>query len=140
MSWRTSWLSNQRPTRERSRKITPRLAREGNEPIESADVAKRDARQILWLQRDVSAQQVISASGRANVVLRTTAFSDFRIEPIDFETRLQQAAASDARMVRETQAGLRYLEKRGTGERVVKEGFDTARLFMLSDSPPERAV
>src|SRR5205823_2355746 len=68
------------------------FAREGNQPIESADVAKRDARQILWLQRDVSAQQVISAAGRANVVLRTTAFSDFRIEPIDFDTRLQKAA------------------------------------------------
>ncbi len=34
-------------------------------------------------------------------------------------------------MVRETEAGMRYLEKRGDGERVVKEGFDTAQLFML---------
>ncbi|HEY3054881.1 MAG TPA: hypothetical protein VGK31_03000 [Thermoanaerobaculia bacterium] len=107
------------------------FSREGNQPIEFADVAKRDAREILWLQRDVSAQQVVSAAGRANVVLRTTAFSNFRIDPTDFQARLEQASASDARMVRETQAGMRYLEKRGTGERVVKEGFDTARLFML---------
>ena len=34
-------------------------------------------------------------------------------------------------MVRETESGLRYLEKRGDGERVVKEGFDTSQLFML---------
>jgi hypothetical protein len=34
-------------------------------------------------------------------------------------------------MVRETEAGMRYLEKRGDGERVVKEGYDTAQLFAL---------
>jgi hypothetical protein len=33
--------------------------------------------------------------------------------------------------VRETNAGLRYLEKTSGGERVVKEGFDTSRTFML---------
>ncbi len=107
------------------------FAREGNQPIQSADVARRDARSVLWLQREVSAQQVVSAAGRANVVLRSTAFSNFRIDPTDFETQLAQASSTDARMVRETQAGLRYLEKRGNGERVVKEGFDTSRTFML---------
>src|SRR5262249_58594926 len=35
------------------------------------------------------------------------------------------------RMVRETSAGLRYLEKTGSGERVVKEGFETSRKFLL---------
>jgi hypothetical protein len=105
------------------------FAREGYQPLTNAATA--DARSILWLTRDVSAQQVVSAAGRANVVLRTTTFSDFRLEPSDFDERLQRASASDARMVRETQAGLRYLEKRGSGERVVKEGFDTSRTFML---------
>ncbi|HSP15912.1 MAG TPA: hypothetical protein VLV78_14295 [Thermoanaerobaculia bacterium] len=107
------------------------FARENNQPVGSADAAKIDARALLWLQRDVNAQQVISAAGRASAVLRSTTFSDFRLEPSDFEGQLSRASASDARMVRETQAGLRYLEKRGSGERVVKEGFDTARTFML---------
>ncbi len=107
------------------------FGRENHQPIGTADVAKLDGRSILWLQRDVTAQQVISAAGRANVVLRATEFSDFRLEPPDFDAQLARASASDARMVRETQAGLRYLEKRGSGERVVKEGFDTARTFML---------
>ena len=107
------------------------FARDSNEPIQTADVAKRDARSVLWLQRDVSAQQVVSAAGRANVVLRSTSFTNFRIDPTDFETRLAEASASDARMTRETVTGLRYLEKRGNGERVVKEGFDTSRTFML---------
>ena len=108
------------------------FARDGYQPLASAaDVAKNDPRSILWLQREVAAQQVVSAAGRANVVLRSTTFSNFRIDPADFDTRVAEASKSDARMVRETQAGLRYLEKRGDGERVVKEGFDTSRTFML---------
>ncbi|HSP35427.1 MAG TPA: hypothetical protein VLU46_14025, partial [Thermoanaerobaculia bacterium] len=107
------------------------FARQSTQPVTAADVAKSDARELLWLQRDVNAQQVISAAGRASVVLRVTTFSDFRINPVDFDMRLAEASKSDARMVRETQAGLRYLEKKGSGERVVKEGFDTARTFML---------
>jgi hypothetical protein len=107
------------------------FAREGYQPIQTADVAKRDARSVLWLQREVSAQQIISAAGRASVVLRSTTFSDFRIDPTDFETKLAEASASDARMTRETANGLRYLEKRGNGERVVQEGFNTSRTFLL---------
>ena len=107
------------------------FARESNQPIQTADVARRDARSVLWLQRDISAQQVVSAAGRANVVLRSTSFTNFRIDPTDFEMKLAEASASDARMTRETATGLRYLEKRGSGERVVKEGFDTSRTFML---------
>jgi hypothetical protein len=64
-------------------------------------------------------------------VERQTNFTDFRIDPVDFESAHQQISASEARMVRETDAGLRYLERRGNGERVVKEGFDTSQLFMV---------
>jgi hypothetical protein len=74
---------------------------------------------------------VVSAAGRANVILRETSFTDFRIEPSDYEQRHLSASASDARIVRETQQGMRYIEKNAAGERVVKEGFDTARIFML---------
>jgi hypothetical protein len=66
------------------------------------------------------------------VVLRATEFSDFRIDPPDYEARLKEASASDARMVRETDGGLKYLQKTSSGERVVKEGFDTARTFALA--------
>lgn len=97
----------------------------------AADVAKSDAREIVWLPVEVGAQQVVSAAGRANVVLRSTTFTDFRIQPEDFEQSLAEASASDARMVRETTAGMRYLEKTTNGERVVKEGFETSRKFLL---------
>jgi hypothetical protein len=100
-------------------------------PLTAAEVAKSEAREILWLPQNVSAQQVVSAAGRGTVVLRQTEFSNFRIEPADYETTLAEAEKSDARMVRETKAGLRYLERTDSGTRVVKEGFDSSRTFLL---------
>ena len=107
------------------------FARDTKQPLTAAEVATRAPREILWLPSTVNAQQVISAAGRANVIQRSTTFTNFRIDLPEYETLLRSASASDARMVRETEAGLRYLEKRGDGERVVKEGFDTAQLFAL---------
>ena len=107
------------------------FAREPHTALTSAAVATTDAREILWLPVDVSAQQVISAAGRASVVLRSTAFTNFRIDPQEYDLRLKEASASDARMVRETRTGLRYLDRTATGERVVAEGFETSRKFLL---------
>ena len=107
------------------------FARAARTPLSSSDVAGTDPREIVWLPLEVAAQQVVSAAGRANVVLRQTMFSDFRIDPSDFDQRHQVAAMSDARIVRETEQGMRYVEKNAAGERVVKEGFNTARTFML---------
>lgn len=107
------------------------FARATHAPLTAANAARSDPRAIEWLPVTVEAQQVISAAGRASVILRSTEFTDFRIAPEDFETKLAEASASDARMVRETSAGLRYLEKAGSGERVVKEGFETSRKFLL---------
>jgi hypothetical protein len=101
-------------------------------PMTAAEVAAADPQSIVWLPRDVNAQQVISAGGRANPVLRATNFTNFRLDPPDYETAMKEAAASDARMVREsTTTGMQYLEKTASGERVVKEGFDTSRKFLL---------
>ena len=106
------------------------FSRETKLPLAVADAAKIDPRQLIWLPVEVNAQQVVSAAGRANVVQRATTFENFRVDPTEFATLLEQASASDARMVRETEAGLRYLEKKD-GQRVVKEGFDSSRLFGL---------
>jgi hypothetical protein len=107
------------------------FARETHAPLTANEVARTDPRDVIWLPLDVTAQQVISAAGRANVVLRQTTFSDVKIEPSDFAERHRMASASDARIVRETEQGMRYIEKNAAGERVVKEGFDTSRVFML---------
>ena len=107
------------------------FARDTKKPLTVQEIAATDARELIWLPAVVGAQQVVSAAGRTTVVQRETTFTNFRIEPAEFQTLLAQASASDARMVRETEGGMRYLEKRGDGERVVKEGFDTSRLFAV---------
>jgi hypothetical protein len=107
------------------------FARGTSTPLTAAQVAAADPKSLVWLPYEVGAQQVISAAGRASVVQRETTFANFRVDPPEYATLLAEASASDARMVRETEKGLRYLEKTGSGERVVKEGFDTAQLFMV---------
>lgn len=107
------------------------FARVTHAPLTPVEVANTDPREIVWLPQVVNAQQVVSAAGRGTVVLRQTEFTDFRIDPADYEAHLAEAEKSDARMVRETKAGLRYLERTTAGERVVKEGFDSSRLFLL---------
>ena len=107
------------------------FAKGTNQVLSPAEVATQGPRELVWLPSLVVAQQVVSAAGRSTAVERETTFENFRIDPPAFADALQSALRSDARMVRETSAGLRYLEKRGDGERVVKEGFDTSRVFML---------
>jgi len=105
--------------------------KQSNAPLTSAEVEKADPKSIFWLPREVNAEQVVSAAGRATPVLRSTTFSQFRIDPPEFDRLHAVASASESRMVRETDKGMKYLEKTGSGERVVKEGFDTSRTFML---------
>ena len=107
------------------------FARATHATLTADEVTKIDPREIVWLPQAVSAQQVVSAAGRGTVVLRQTEFTDFRIDPADYDTHLAEAEKSDARMVRETKAGLRYLDRTVAGERVVKEGFDSSRIFLL---------
>jgi hypothetical protein len=106
------------------------FSRDTKLPLDANAIAGAEPRSLYWLPYEVDAQQVISAAGRASVVQRTTTFDNFRLEPAEYENLLAQASASDARMVRETEAGLRYLEKRD-GIRVVKEGYDTSQIFAL---------
>jgi hypothetical protein len=104
----------------------------GSGEVLTPDVARRsDPRALIWLPYRVDAQQVLSTAGRTTSVIRTTDFTNFRVNPLEYDALLSSASASTARMVRDTDQGLRYLEKNDAGERVVKEGFDSSRLFAL---------
>lgn len=102
-----------------------------NSSLSAEQIAATPAADLVWLPFDVAAQQVISAAGRATPVSRSTTFSDFEMNPSDFEQRHAAVSASNARMVRDTERGLRYLERRPDGTRVVKEGTDTSSVFLL---------
>ncbi|MDX1583850.1 MAG: hypothetical protein R3338_09650, partial [Thermoanaerobaculia bacterium] len=99
--------------------------------LSASDAESTLPRDLLWLPITVDAQQTFSAAGRSTPVLRETIFDRFEIDPDRFEARRLEAHDSRFRMVRETERGLRYLEKAEGEERVVQEGIDSSRLFLL---------
>ncbi|MEA2558592.1 MAG: hypothetical protein QOH06_96 [Acidobacteriota bacterium] len=80
----------------------------------------------------VVAQQILSVVNATTVVERETLLTEVRVNPPDFAAKRAQVAETDVTMVRDTDRGLRYLVKEeGSEERVVKEGFDTSKLFLV---------
>jgi hypothetical protein len=78
------------------------------------------------------AQQILSVVNSTTVVERETRLSEVRLNNADFEDRRKQVEKTDVTMVRDTQQGLRYLVKdENGGDRVVKEGYDTNKLFAV---------
>jgi hypothetical protein len=61
-----------------------------------------------------------------------TRLLDVRIDPSDWEKALATASASEDVMVRDTEKGMRYLEKTKEGERVVVDNPRTSRLFGIA--------
>lgn len=77
------------------------------------------------------AQQILSVVNSTTVVERETLLSSVRINDPEFESLRSQVGSSDVTMVRDTERGLRYLVKDDSGERVVKEGYDANKLFLI---------
>jgi hypothetical protein len=78
------------------------------------------------------AQQIWSVLNTTTVVEREIVLSHVLINGADFEDRRGAALASDVTMLRDTAKGMRYLVKdEATGERAVKEGYDTNKLFLV---------
>jgi hypothetical protein len=79
----------------------------------------------------IVAQQILSVVNATTVVERETELTEVRVNAADFDEKRKQIADTDVTMVRDTDKGLRYLVKEdGAQERVVKEGFDTNKLFL----------
>jgi hypothetical protein len=77
-------------------------------------------------------QQIFSILNAALVVERQLTLADIRINSPDFDERRAAVLASEATMLRDTDAGLRYLvTDKETGERVVQETPDPTRLFLV---------
>lgn len=77
-------------------------------------------------------QQLLSAFNSAVVVEKEVRLSSLRINGPAFDARREAVLASDATMVRDTDQGLRYLvPAEEGGARVVKEGYDSSKLFVL---------
>ena len=85
------------------------------------------------LLSEVSGQQIWNAAGRNFVVRRELTFWDVRVNPpaAEFEAERKRAYDGDNKMMRDTDEGVRYLDRAEDGTRVVRSEFDNSRLFLL---------
>ncbi len=137
----TVWVDKQLSSRLRTRAVQVGLEGEviSNEetlhytPIDAVgQAAPWGAAGSFVLPLRILAQQILSVVNAATVVERETNLTEVKVNDPGFEQARQAAAESDLTMVRDTPQGLRYLVKdEATGERVVKEGFDSNKLFLL---------
>ncbi|HEX3530453.1 MAG TPA: hypothetical protein VH988_25610 [Thermoanaerobaculia bacterium] len=100
-------------------------------PIDAQGNAAPWSAESFILPLHLVSQQILSVVNATTVVERDTRLSAVRLNSPDFEAQRAQVNASESTMVRDTDKGLRYLVKDGTGQRVVKEGFNPNKLFLL---------
>ncbi len=85
-----------------------------------------------YLPLRTTGQQLYSILNTATIVEREVVLSEIRINGDDFDQERSKLLASKATMVRDTPQGLRYLvPQEGSSDRVIKEGFDTSKLFAI---------
>jgi hypothetical protein len=131
------WIDKQLYSRLRTRAVQVGLEGEvlSNEetllytPVDANGQAAPWSAQSYILPLRLVGQQILSVVNNSTVVERETRLTDVRINAPGFAEARQKVNASDVTMVRDTAKGLRYLVKDEQGERVVKEGFKTSKLF-----------
>jgi hypothetical protein len=89
-----------------------------NVETQNFELVRDDKGNQFNLLRSISAQQLLNAAGRDFVVQRTVQFSDYLINVPNFSATLAAEHSSDDPMYRDTDRGLRSLQKKN-GERVL---------------------
>ncbi len=138
----TVWIDRETHHRVRSRALQLGLTGEvlSNEetldyqPLDLAGAPAGWTRGAFYLPLRARAQQILSIVNAAVIVERESVLSAVVLNGPDFDARREALFASETTMVRETERGLRYLEAdpERPGERRVRDGFDTAKLFALA--------
>jgi len=100
-------------------------------PLDATGAPSSWSAKPLVLPLRVVAQQVLSVVNTSTLIEKETRLTAVRINGEDFESHRAEVLASAVTMVRDTAEGLRYLVKDDTGERRVKEGFDSNKLFLV---------
>jgi hypothetical protein len=89
-----------------------------NAETQNFELVRDDKGNQFNLLRSISAQQLLNAAGRDFVLQRTVQFSNYIINSPQFSGALAAEYSSDDPMYRDTDQGLRSLQKKG-GERVL---------------------
>ena len=136
----TVWIDRQLSARVRTRGVQLGLSGEviSNEetlhyrPIDAAGEPAAWAPGAFVLPLRVVSQQLLSVVNATTLVERETLLGEVTVNGADFAERRAAVAASPVTMVRDTERGLRYLvPDEEAGERVVKEGFDDDKWFLV---------
>lgn len=135
----TVWVDREVYTHVRTRAVQVGLEGEvlSNEEIYDFSPVDEDGQPTEWSRKAfvlplrISGQQVFSLLNATVPVEVDNRFTEIRINGDDFDANREAALASDATMVRDTEDGLRYLNKEKGGERVVETDPDSSRLFMV---------
>ena len=80
----------------------------------------------IFLPIEIVTRQIVLVAGRNILVEKATRFSDYQLNPADFEARRVEARRSDRVMYRDTDKGMRYYVKEGD-TRVVSDKATTQR-------------
>jgi len=136
----TVWIDREIWARVRSRAVQLGLEGEVLSNEETMDYSPVDENgapapwvaSSYFLPLKVIGQQILSVLNTATVVEKEVRLTGIRINGPEFDQRREEVMAGSSTMVRDTDKGFRYLVKdESTGEREVKEGFDTDRLFLV---------
>ncbi|MEE2777893.1 MAG: hypothetical protein VYE73_14150 [Acidobacteriota bacterium] len=88
------------------------------------------SRNSVFLPTRTVGQQLWSLFNSTTLVETESELSSIVINGADFEDRRDAVRTSDSTMVRDTEAGLRYLVTDDSGERVVQDKLKPGRLFL----------
>lgn len=117
-------------TRTRQLNLTAEL-QAVDEVSDFGEVRASDGGPPLRLPTHVTGQWILKTFSRTTVIERESTLSDVSLDPPGFAAARAAAFASPDVMVRDTEKGVRYLEKTPEGGRVVTENSKQSRLFGL---------
>ena len=103
-----------------------------DETTDFEEVPAADGGPPMRFPLHVTGQTIFRTFSRTTVIERETNLTQVVLDPPDFEERKRAAYASDEAMVRDTDAGIRYLDKTKDGGRVPAEGVKNKQLFGLA--------
>jgi hypothetical protein len=102
-----------------------------DEVSDFGEVPAPDGGAPLRLPTHTTGQWILKTFSRTTVIERESTLTNVRLDPPGFAAERQAAFASPDVMVRETERGVRYLEKTKDGGRVVTEDTKRGHLFGL---------
>ena len=103
-----------------------------DETSDFADVPAPDGGPPLQFPTRTTGQWILKTFSRTTVIERESVLTDVRLDDASFRTERGEAYASKDTMVRDTERGVRYLEKTKDGGRVVTEDKKRGHLFGLA--------